>query len=45
MNWLKIENPYVFGIVAGALVGYILYMIVRKRRGERPNFRGHEPEI
>jgi hypothetical protein len=45
MSWLNVTNPYVFGIVASALVGYILYMIVRKRRGERAGFEGREPEL
>jgi hypothetical protein len=45
MSWLNVTNPYVFGVIAGALVGYILYMMIRKRRGERSGFRGHEPEL
>jgi hypothetical protein len=30
-----ITNPLVFFGVAGAVVAYVLYMMIRKRKGER----------
>jgi hypothetical protein len=31
----QVTNPLVFFAAAGAVVAYVLYMMVRKRRGER----------
>lgn len=36
MSWLNIKSPYVFYAVAAALLGYLLYTMIRPRRGERP---------
>jgi hypothetical protein len=33
-GWI-IRDPWIFFGIAGALVGYVLYMMVRKRKGER----------
>lgn len=45
MNWREIQNPLVFGAASAALIGYILYMIIRRRKGERPGVRDTEPEL
>ena len=41
----NVTNPYVFFGAAAALVAYLLYMIIRKRKGERPGATDHEPEL
>lgn len=45
MTFLNIESPIIFAAVATLLVGYILYMMVRRRKGLRPGFNDREPEI
>lgn len=41
----SITDPLVFFGCAGAVVAYLLYMMIRKRRGERPGFADREPEL
>jgi hypothetical protein len=41
----EINNPYVFYGVAGLLVAYLLYMMIRRRKGERPGSAVREPEL
>jgi len=36
MSWLNIKSPIIFYAAAAALLGYLLYMMVRPRKGERP---------
>jgi hypothetical protein len=45
MNWLIITNRWLFLAISAGLISYILYMIIRRRRGERPGRRNTEPEI
>ncbi|GIW88416.1 MAG: hypothetical protein KatS3mg108_2740 [Isosphaeraceae bacterium] len=45
MTFLNIESPMVFGVVATLLIGYILYMMIRRRKGLRPGYTDREPEI
>jgi hypothetical protein len=40
-----ITNAYVFLGASAALVAYILYMMIRKRKGLRPDSKVHEPEL
>lgn len=42
---LNVNNPYVFFSVSGLVVAYLLYMMVRKRKGERPGSAVREPEL
>ena len=35
MNRWAVTDPWVFFGVAGAVVAYLLYMMVRRRKGER----------
>ena len=35
MNGWMVTNPLVFFGVAGAVVAYVLYMMIRRRKGER----------
>jgi hypothetical protein len=45
MNQWAITNPWVFFGVGGALVAYLLYTMVRRRKGERLGVRNREPEL
>lgn len=42
---MNVTNPYLFFIPAGLVVAYLLYMMVRKRKGERPGTTVREPEL
>ena len=42
---MLVKDPYVFFGVAGAIVAYLLYMMIRKRKGERPGSREREGEL
>jgi hypothetical protein len=42
---VRIENLYVFIGVSALLVSYILYTMIRKRKGERPGFEDRETEL
>jgi hypothetical protein len=43
-HW-NITNPWVFFSVGGAVVLYTLYMMVRRRKGERAGSADREPEL
>jgi hypothetical protein len=40
-----VTDPWIFYGVAGAVVAYLLYMMIRRRRGERAGFAEKEPEL
>jgi hypothetical protein len=40
-----VNNPWVFFGVSGVVVGYLLYMMIRRRKGERPGTLDREPEL
>jgi hypothetical protein len=42
---VDVENPWIFFGVSGAVVGYLLYMMIRRRKGERPGVKNSEPEL
>jgi hypothetical protein len=42
---LQVKDPFWFFGVAGLVVAYLLYMIIRKRKGERPGNTVREPEL
>jgi hypothetical protein len=42
---MNIKNAYIFYAVSAMIIGYILYMMVRKRKGERSETAKHEPEL
>jgi hypothetical protein len=44
MNMI-VKDPWVFFGVAGALVAYVLYMMIRRRKGERAGMPEREPEL
>jgi hypothetical protein len=39
----QINNPWLFLGLAALFVGYLLYMMIRKRKGERPGVKDREP--
>jgi hypothetical protein len=43
-NW-SIKDPMVFFALAGALVAYILYMMIRRRKGLRVGHAHREAEL
>ena len=43
-HWM-VTDPWIFYGVAGAVVAYLLYMMVRRRRGERAGYAEKEPEL
>jgi hypothetical protein len=45
MNHWAITSPWVFFGLGGTLVAYLLYTMVRRRRGERAGAREREPEL
>jgi hypothetical protein len=45
MNRWMVTDPWIFFGVAGAIVAYLLYMMVRRRRGERAGFADKEREL
>lgn len=45
MDQFKVTDPWLFYGVGGALVAYLLYMMIRRRRGERAGFADREPEL
>ncbi|HEV3162716.1 MAG TPA: hypothetical protein VGZ22_01650 [Isosphaeraceae bacterium] len=40
-----VTNPYVFYGTFALLGAYIVYVMIRKRKGERPGQEGREPEL
>ena len=45
MNRWIITDPWVFFGVGGAVVVYMLYMMVRRRKGERAGMANREREL
>jgi len=45
MNRWMITNPWVFYGLGGAVVAYLLYMMVRRPRAERAKAADREPEL
>jgi hypothetical protein len=45
MNGMIVKDPWVFFGVGGALVLYLLYMMIRRRKGERAGMPDREPEL
>lgn len=42
---MAIKNLYLFIGLAAVLISYILYMMIRPRKGERPGEKDREPEL
>jgi hypothetical protein len=42
---VQVKNFWIFTAASAAVVSYLLYMMIRKRRGERPGVPDREPEL
>jgi hypothetical protein len=42
---VTIKNLYIFIGIAAVLISYILYTMIRPRKGERPGFQDREPDL
>jgi hypothetical protein len=42
---MQIKNPWVFFGICGAVVAYVLYMMVRRRKGERSGVGNRDGEL
>ncbi len=42
---MQVTNPVWFFGVSGLIVAYLLYMVIRRRKGERPGTTVREPEL
>jgi hypothetical protein len=40
-----VKNPWIFFGAASVVVACLLYMMIRKRKGERPGYPDREPEL
>ncbi len=45
MSGWAITDPRIFFGIAAAIVAYVLYMMIRKRKGERPGVASREIEL
>jgi hypothetical protein len=45
MNQWPVKDPWIFFGAAGAIVAYLLYMMIRRRKGERAGFAEKETEL
>jgi hypothetical protein len=45
MNGMMVKSPWVFFGVGGALLAYVLYMMIRRRKGERAGMPDREAEL
>ncbi len=42
---MTVNDPWVFFSVSAVVVGYLLYMMIRRRKGERPGTLERESEL
>jgi hypothetical protein len=45
MSGWTVTDPRIFFGVAALVVGYVFYMMIRKRRGERPGVASRDLEL
>jgi hypothetical protein len=45
MNRWTITDPRIFFGIASLVVGYVIYMMIRRRKGERPGVAGRDLEL
>jgi hypothetical protein len=45
VNQWSVENPWIFFGAGGAVVVYLLYMMIRPRKADRPGSRDREREL
>jgi hypothetical protein len=42
---VTLKNLYIFVAIFGALISYLLYIMIRARKGERPGSEDRESEL
>ncbi len=42
---MTLKNLYIFVAIFGALISYLLYIMIRARKGERPGSEDRESEL
>jgi hypothetical protein len=42
---VEVKNAWIFFSVAGLVIAYLLYTMIRKRKGERAGVPDREPEL
>jgi phosphate/sulfate permease len=42
---VEIKNAWIFFSAAGVVIAYLLYTMIRKRKGERAGVPDREPEL
>ena len=42
---MKVKNPFIFFGVAALVVAYLVYMMVRRRKSDRPGAADGDPEL
>jgi hypothetical protein len=42
---MDIKNAYIFYAASAVVIGYIVYMMIRRRKGERAETTTREPEL
>ena len=45
MSGWTVTDPRIFFGVAALVVGYVCYMMIRRRKGERPGVAGRDIEL
>jgi hypothetical protein len=45
MSGWTVTDPWIFFGIAGVVVGYLLYMMISRRKGDRPRSSGQEVEL
>jgi hypothetical protein len=41
----QVKNPIIFLGISGVIIAYLLYMMIRRRKGLRPGEQNREPEL
>ena len=42
---MDIKNAYIFYAASAVIIGYIVYMMIRRRKGERAETTVREPDL
>ena len=45
IDWDQVTNPFAFYGISALFVAYLVYMMVRRRKGERPGSEEREAEL
>jgi hypothetical protein len=45
MNGWMVKDPWIFYGIASLVLSYVIYMMIRRRKGERPGVASRELEL